>query len=373
MPTYPSRSIFVFIAFIFLILLGINSCSHSVDSPPDIPQNGPRTYSWTIDTLIYDGGQTIMNSIWGANDSLVYAVGHNSSWGKGAMWKYDGKTWTRVHLFTSDGGTISPHPISGGPYNQGCILWGINGFAANDIYAFGTWDIYLSTGEWMHSAFGLHFDGFQWQEIPLPKEGTGVISSVGTSPTSMYCSGYDGMLYHFNGAIWTVDTVKSTPYPELPFDVVKVIGTTRIGGVYVRTEQVELKRNLFYTQILKIENNKCSVVDSATNRVPWGGAMYWQSKEGKIYSCGYGGVFCLSNDKWQCVRSGSSYSSVFGANDQHMFAVGDEGVFFYDGRSWTPLGVRITHNMQVNVAWCTVNQVFIVCSDGWRTYIIHGK
>jgi hypothetical protein len=39
----------------------------------------PSTYSWTLDTLFFSFtpngfGQTIMNDIWGMNDTLVYDV-----------------------------------------------------------------------------------------------------------------------------------------------------------------------------------------------------------------------------------------------------------------------------------------------------------
>ena len=63
-------------------------------SGPINPQlKDPRTYTWTIDTLVFSFSpegfkQTIMKAIWGLNDSLVYAVGYDANYGIGVMWNH---------------------------------------------------------------------------------------------------------------------------------------------------------------------------------------------------------------------------------------------------------------------------------------------
>jgi hypothetical protein len=360
------RNLTLAIIFYFLNVAG---CSHSV-SPID--HNGssgkdPRTYTWTLDTLFYtptpnDWGQTEMYDFWGFNDTLIYAVGYDGNYGYGSMWKFDGKHWTRVHLNVHEGGTIG----------KAFYLRSIEGFAENDIYAFG--NSYTNfTGSTVNSAFGIHYDGIQWSEITMPK-GFGIWSSVASSPSTIYCGGsQDGQLYHYDGVKWSVDTMASVPYPDLIMNV-HVMGASSTQGVYLQTEQWMSAKNesFLYQQIIKHDSKASLVLDSAVNAPPWGGITFWQSKTGNIYSCGQGGIFLLSGNKWNSFYSTDFIYSMFGSSEQHIFAVGYSNVYFYDGKTWETVIPYYGVNFEIHI-WCSERQVFISYSDGVRTYVLHGK
>ena len=343
----------------------ISGCSHSVN--PIIPQSkDPRTYSWTLDTLYYtsppqDFGQTVMLDIWGLNDTLIYAVGHDATFELGAMWKYEGKKWERVHLSMYEGGTL----------NRTFSIYAIKGFAENNIYAFGTaWT--NSTGKEVSSTAGIHYDGTQWYEISMP-QGKGISSFVASSPTTMYCGGLnDGQLYHFDGIKWSVDTITNSPFPDLEI-LVSVMGVSSTSDVYFQTNQFKnLQGGFEYKQTIKRNYTKSIVLDSAYNNPPWGGRSFWQSKAGNIYSCGSGGIYLLSGDKWKTFYSSEDILSMFGTSDEHIFAVGISNIYFYDGNNWEIICPYRGTTYQIHL-WCSETKVFISFSDGTKTYVLHGK
>ncbi|HLP16939.1 MAG TPA: hypothetical protein VK470_11805 [Bacteroidota bacterium] len=346
-------------------LLAVTSCKNAL-TPPELQPKDPNRYTWTIDTLSFQTSpngfeQVIMMDIWGLNDTLVYAVGHDANI-LGTMWKYDGKKWERVHLMRSEGG----------PIDKLIELYGVRGFAANDLYAFG---IHSSnyTGHFLPFTVGIHFDGTQWHEIPMPK-GQGIKSVVAVSPSNIYCGGwYDGQIYHYNGSQWSADTIKARHHPELYIDVSLMGISPNTQDLYFQTEQLQnIAGGFYYTEIIQKGYNQSAMLDSAYNDVPWGGDSFWQSKEGTMYSCGVGGVFRLVNGKWTTSLSSSRIFSIFGTSDQHIFAVGTSGIYFYDRISWRIISLYNGTTGSVHV-WCSETEVFIVYTDGRKTYVLHGK
>ena len=78
----------------FVFIISFLSCNTT--EPPTKPPKDPSTYSWTIDTLSYEGStQTLLDNIWGTSPKDVYASGFNER-GWGELYHYDGKFWSVV-------------------------------------------------------------------------------------------------------------------------------------------------------------------------------------------------------------------------------------------------------------------------------------
>jgi hypothetical protein len=154
----------------------------------------------------------------------------------------------------------------------------------------------------------------------------------------MYCGGLnDGQLYHYDGIKWSVDTIKTTPFPDLDI-MITVMGLNSTQGIYFQTEQFKnISGGFEYKQIVKQNNTKLIVLDSAYNDPPWGGRSFWQSKAGNIYSCGTGGIYLLSGDKWNSFFSPEIILSMFGTSDQH--------IFYTDGNRGKGLSSRFNSKM----------------------------
>lgn len=357
-----SRLLSIF--FCIFLTITIHGCTHGTE-PIHTERKDPQTYSWTLDTLSFEispGGfqQVIMLDLWGLNDTLVYTVGYDANY-YSPMWKFNGKQWERIHINIHDGGTIS----------KSIQYYGIRGFAPNDLYAFGQyWSNF--TGEFLPFTVGLHYDGIQWREIAMPP-GQGISSVVAESPSNIYCGGwYDGQIYHFDGNQWSVDTIKATPHPDLYINV-KLMGFTSSHELYFQTEQFKnTVDGYWYRQIVKYAPKQSIVMDSTYDDPPWGGRSSWQSKEGTMYSCGTGGIFRREERKWTSFLSTNVILSMFGSSDDHIFAVGMSSIYFYDGTSWRIISAYTGTTMEVHI-WCSETQVFIVYSDGAKSYVLHGQ
>jgi len=355
----------IIVVSIFLCLLGITGCSHSVD--PITPKlKDPRTYTWTIDTVFYAPkpgveGQTIINSIWGFSDTLVYAVGHDMWNGHGGIWKFHDNRWDRIILLASEGG----------PLPTGFILSTIKGFSENNIYAFGT--VYSSRvggGEWI--AMIIHYDGKQWREIEIPKGGGRIIYAVASSPSRIYCGGMHGELFQYDGMKWTLDTLTNEVYPRLPI-IVTTAGVSNDNSVYIQPLLVDSKTGFLFYEFMKYKDKLKTLIDSTSLPPPWGGRWFWQSNEGTLFSCGDGGIFRLFENRWGNFYSADLIGRITGSRDDHMFAVGRGNVYFYNGNDWVVVYSNINPLYGLGGIWCSDNQVFITFTDGMKSFILHGQ
>jgi len=356
----------IIVGSVFIYLLGITGCSHVVD--PIIPKlKDPRTYKWTIDTVYYtpgpqSSGQTIITSIWGMSDTLVYAVGHDMWNGHGAIWKFHDNRWERIILLASEGG----------PLPTGFLLSTIKGFAENDIYAFGAvYSSWVGGGGWV--AMIIHFDGKQWTEIEVPKGGGQIIYAAAVSPSRIYCGGMRGELFTYDGLNWTLDTLINNVYPQLPI-IVNTVGVSKDNSVYIQPFLHNSKSGADYYEFLKYKDRGTTLIDSALNIPPWGGRWFWQSNEGTIFSCGVGGIYRFIENKWQNIYSADLVRRVTGSREDHMFAVGGDGtVYFHDGNGWSSIYMNINLPKNVYGIWCSDNQVFITFYDAGKSFILHGR
>ena len=328
----------------------------------------PRTYSWTVDTIYYrpspqSSGQGTISNIWGLNDTLVFAVGTDPWGGQSAMWKFNGKEWQRVKLLLYEGGTIY----------QALELQTIKGFSPNDIYAFGN-HFYTNSApppNFIRTAMIIHYDGIDWREVEIPKA-AGIISAAIIPPSTIYCGTGEGELLKYTGANWNLDTIKSASHTNLHLNI-RIASATADNNLYLQTEQYDPVTGYEYAHFLKYANKTIIPIDSAVNSLPWGGFAFWVSSTGSLYSWGNGGIFRLIDNKWKTVFISTMILTMFGSGDDHIFAVSETSVFFYDGLSWSTVFVKRQGIYDYANIWCSANEVFIQYGDGLKNYVLHGK
>lgn len=348
-----------------LLLLAHGGCTHST-GPDTSKGKHPRSYFWMMDTISQSPNPKglpevghYLNAFWGMGDTLVYAVGEDVVGGYNALWKYDGLHWNRVKLLSREGG----------PINTNIELLAIRGFAPNDIYAFGnTYSNY--TGSWVYTPAILHYDGIEWREVSIPK-GERILTAIAPKPTQINVGGLNGVFYSYNGFTWSLDTIRYSYRKDLPI-FTGMIGPSSDGGTLIQTQQYDRETGMTYCQFLKYKNKQVTLIDSARNLFSWGG-LFWQSPSGTIYSSGYHGVYRLNGEKWEQILSSEVIIGIAGTSDNHIFAVGENKVYFYDGTSWEVIYTQPGSPFAFSRAWCTERQVFIACNDGRRVIVFRAR
>ena len=105
------QKIFLIIAAAALIIT--NSCKDN-STGPGKEKKSPRDYTWTADTIFYEGSiQTLMRSIWGSSANDLYVCGHSDD-NRGQIWHFDGEKWLNVDIFkTIQSTAFTPYKING--------------------------------------------------------------------------------------------------------------------------------------------------------------------------------------------------------------------------------------------------------------------
>jgi len=140
-------------------------------------------YNGTI--LKYNGNQWLkMDSqtdlslfkIWGTNSNNIYATGYDSRSGKGVLLHFNGQSWLKI--FDNN---INDNPPSGMMY----AIWGYDS------------TFYLIAGSGRYTG-----QMYEWSEIELPNETTGINEVKGNNQKDIFMVGYFGLMMHWNGKRW---------------------------------------------------------------------------------------------------------------------------------------------------------------------------
>jgi hypothetical protein len=133
-----------------------------------------------------------LRGVWGSSPNNLFAVGFDFFAPVGRAFHYDGTDWTEIPAFASDAEALSFESI-----------WGSS---AQDIFAVGG----AFDGDFDLSLI-YHFDGAQWQRMPVPGPVSPSLADVwGSAPDDVYAVGQDeqtepgtGVVLHFDGATWS--------------------------------------------------------------------------------------------------------------------------------------------------------------------------
>ncbi|GBD91636.1 hypothetical protein BMS3Abin04_02368 [bacterium BMS3Abin04] len=368
---------YILITLAAIILISVfYSCKDNPVNPP--PVKSPRDYTWTVDTLnIPDAFQNLMRSMYAANAEDIYLVGHNSGSqiypGDGQMWHYNGKKWAVVRLNNKLGGFF---------------LYSIHGSSSNNVWAVGS---RKRSGEDFYRGFAMQYDGVSWKEHKLkqknglygPLSHNEIYSVFVESETNVWACGAGGLVYHYDGNNWDIDTVKIklNENEKLALNDVVVFNS----DLYVLGIKY-LKGNLYGTHyLIKKIGTGFGIIDSLVEDVygntewKWGTSHFYRSNSNRLYSCGFGGVFQFNGNYWTNIfEYESPVLGVSEKSEKDILAVGDFSlVVHYNGADWIRLSELNFNDVVYTGVWQDSDEAFIVglLLGGYpqKTIVIHGK
>jgi hypothetical protein len=371
--------IFVIVPLSLAALL-VSGCKNKVNEPPadDPIKPGRRDYTWTVDTLSHPGSmQTLMEGIWASSPHDVYVVGFNDRGGIGAMYHYDGLSWSSVKLLTVEGGLIQ----------HGFSLHAIYGFSPSNIYAVGShgYEIPPFSNQIVDSSLIIHFNGSEWTEVSLPKfpgwfycvggdPSTGDVWAMGNATNAVFHKPPNGQ--------WLQDSLPiATATTDYQTTSVSVVSGSEI---YASGSTPYIDGSATY-YIFHHTGSTWNIMDSVSltwthNVSLWGYSLVWRTPWNALYTAG-GDIFIYRGLKWEREYSSSKYlTRMFGTNSKNIFAVGSTGaVVHYDGSNWysftkfPPTNLAFTDEFVCD-GWTDGNEIFlIVQSQGLNTLMLHGK
>lgn len=339
---HKNLKVFLLLSLPFLTQLGCNT----TEPPSVIPPKDPRTYTWTIDTLINNSFQTDLIRIWGTSPSDVYVGGHNADF-PGSLWHYDGKRWEDVTL-----------PVTN------FEAPGIYGFSSNDIWVVGETATDFS--------LILHFNGTSWQNFSN-LTGKALRCIWGSSPNNIWAGGTN-TLFHYDGISW-----KQFPIfiPTQGIQLTSIVGLQKsdIYMVGYRNDVVQPLDTSFY-YLYHFNGNDWLVEDSSyitsnINARKFG--VILDSFGGEFYGAG-DMLFKKTGNDWSIINNDPLIFSLGGSSSNNIFCAGINGtIYHYNGVDWKKIIIKENFTEPIYDIWTEGNEAFFVAHDGARTYIIHGK
>jgi hypothetical protein len=192
-----------------LLLVTLNGCKDKSTNPPPpalVYDTTSHNLSWVADTLGYDSDE--LNDVWGTDANNIYGVGrvalkgHLNDTSRVAI-RWDGTQWVDV-----------PDIALGQRFGLGSYATAIYGFGKNDFWiADAPRDTFVLTIGYPIT----HFDGQQWitYHAPpaTPSDIYGFVNQVramwGSDPQHLWAVGDSGIVYFWNGSVWTKQTIPS--------------------------------------------------------------------------------------------------------------------------------------------------------------------
>lgn len=333
---------------VIIITITIAQCSNPIEPPKPPFIKDPKDYTWTVDTLRYTSfDQTSMTSIWGDSPNDLYIVGQCSSI-YGQMWHYDGKVWSPVSL----------------PFARR-RLTNIYGFSSKDI-----WTVGYEGQTPNDSSYILHYDGSSWKEVNI--NGGKYLQSIwGVSSSDIWTGGVNN-IFHFDGSTWkrviSYDTSSN-------FQFLSIAGFSS-NDIYFIKDDATHYPNSEYFLLYHYDGQTINLIDSTDNvanaNLPKFGAIL-QVIDGSLYSSATG-LFKRVGNKWNVVLANTKIFRVAGTSSSHIYAAGSgETIYYYNGTEWQNLIPVVGFDVPIYGIMVFDTEVFIVATDGWTTYVLHGK
>jgi len=349
-----SMKYFVFPLFFLVTLTSISfNCSENTVDSTDLLPPGRRDYIWTVDTLSYSGSyQTLMNVIWGKNSNNLWVAGHNES-GFGKMYHFNGEKWIPVELIDI------PTPI----------FYSILGLDENNIFIAGSAN-YIVNSTIIDSSLVIHFDGDKWNSSLL-NEGRSLFSITGND-NDVYAAGLDKSFFHFDGVNWTkIEMDFYTPSDFQNHYASSILKRTNLNMIM---NYVCIKEALTLNYFLEYKGINWVKIDSffnTSNNISWG-KKFWESPQGSTYSVNPS-FYKLNGIKWErVIIDDNIYTAVNGTDEKNLFIAGQK-VFHFNGNDWYEFKDISLNYGNASAIHCVDNEVFIVFSDGIKSFIVRGK
>jgi hypothetical protein len=354
------------------ILLLESGCEKSPTGPELIKD--PRTYTFTVDTIAYlDAGQTNLYDIAGTSANNVYAVGFNSSYSAGTMFRFDGARWKSTGFHMSEGGPIS------GSVDFNSLL----AFSSDNIWFVGDRSTLNPNPppNFIDSSLILHYDGNSFTEYKA--YGGSLLSSVhGIAPKDIWVCGVSKTLFHYNGVTWERDSIPVAVPPNGGI-ILRDIRAVSAQTVYLIGFGLVVENNvsrITYHYFLQLRENRWAVVDSfpdsfrTSGADKWGFVDLWATPSGNLYSLGPTGIWRWNEIRWIKMLdwNGGPLQRIWGYSDHNFFVSGYRTLLHYNGTDFYQYP-SVTGDMVYWGIWGSGNELFVVGNDGSKSYVFHGR
>ena len=344
------------------------SCKDSGTGPEE--KKSVRDYTWTADTLAYEGSaQTLMRSIWGSSANNIYICGHNDR-SKGNLWHYDGKKWNAVDIFKTVESTAN-------------TLYGVYGTSANNVWVVGSKikDNPNPPPNSLYPSFILQYDGSKWIEHKV-NTNSAVYSVYANSPNDVWACGADGIVYHYDGSSWDIDTIRVSLSLGDQYNLFSITKVNSTIFAHAAVFENNSSRDRFY---LFEKNNDAwtkidsFVIDSQNSQWKWGANHLYSTSFGKLYAVGFG-LYEREGNDWVTIlpQEFASFRGFREKGKNNMTACGDGGsAYHYDGNNWQEINVLHGKDLLYTGVWMEEDEAFVIGNDlsGYpqTTIVFHGK
>ncbi|MCL4539942.1 MAG: hypothetical protein M1378_10190 [Bacteroidetes bacterium] len=324
----------------------------------------PTKFTWTVDTVSDPRNyQTLLTSIWGTSANNLYVCGYASN-DVGMIYRYDGKSWTK----------ISVSLLEGGPIEGSLDLSWILGFSSNDIWVVGGF-VYVDQASlaFVDSALFLHWDGNAWQSYP-PSYGGSINQVHGLAPNDIWAVGRS--IYHYDGASWIEGDVPVPPQ-RMGFASIAEVAPHDVYAVgFIRDVSPPTDTGSYY--LCHYDGSAWTITDSVVitssyvSQVTFGEKLF--ALKGTLYSSFVSPIRVMRNGTWSDFLNVPDVLYLGGNDGNNLYAIGMKGtVYWYDGSVWTRLEIPGSSGITFNAIWTNGFETFIVGDDGRRSYVYRGK
>jgi hypothetical protein len=326
-------------------------------------QPGRRDYTWTIDSIDYEGLPTFieLKSIWGSSPNDVWGS-HFTADVRNCLWHYDGTAWKRA---------VEGTPITD-PSGGSSIVGGVWGTVQNDVWAFG--GTRFSNPE-REAPFVMHFNGAIWTEVlgDTSKMPDGYWDVFGVGKDHFWIASAEDV-FRYKFGVWERFFIRDT----------SVISSIAVYGddVYLTDYLIGVDSLFLY----KLSGNSFKLIDQTNLINGKFGAHGLIVLRDKAFTFNENGIYSTSANNgeidingWTLVVSTSSPNGLFNSfvrNERDIWAVGYNNFpYHYNGTNWKEIDIFIGNSppgfQSLFGVWGDGNEIFI-CDD-YNEIIYHGR
>ena len=343
----------VLLAVAFLLPFGCKK------TPAEPPFRSPREYTWDVQEVSSPGFQVSANGIWGSSSEDIYVTFQSGSVRNFKLFHFDGAQWSQVDVSQF------------GSSQVGFNLYAIAGFSSSDVWAVGaqTYTNPAPPPNLLDSALVIHFDGSTWSEVALPNRRLGLRAIGGVSPSDVWFGGRGSAIYHFDGNHINIDTLPSV-FPTVNSGL---ICDQIVVGPLNKRYAVFNDGSTGYFHFLGDSGSSWRELDS---QFAWQSSV-WVSPTGKIFSTFFShGVYTWPGVAPWALFYDNPSASIFvrGVSEEDLFVTGqNQCLYHYNGTEWYKVPGFDSTNVTFLDIWECGEEVFVVGTDGTKSFIFHGR
>jgi len=282
-----------------------------------------------------------MSSIWGSSENDIYMCGHASS-SPGNLWHYDGTKWLAIDLWDKIG--------------ESANLTSVHGTSWKNVWVVG----YQTRGiDDSKIPYIINYDGLYWHKYGIDVDMAPYNVYV-VSNNDVWVCGTDGIVGHFNGSEWEMDTVtvdKSVDEEFLLYDIKEIdLKIHLLGNRFLKTGENQV---LYYFQY----NNNWLKIDSAfidKYEFKWGSKGQFVSTNKELYSFGYGGIYKNKDKHWNNIFNLEGISALYIQDNNNMICTGNFNVYHNDGNNWEKIIYDQNTSILLTGIWMSKNEAIII-------------